>query len=211
MCDLTGVGFDGSAMPDVGETMTVKINGVESVETVKEAENSLMGQSVKYIGNIDIDSLITGGSGWCVIDSGICVGFANPNTTISIESVVVHKLDSKFVDYDGLVRTFDYYIQADTLYKSLYNDSGDECILYTCKKYVEPEMDENLFGFFNEVGFSTVGSTTPNACFIGGYIIREADGKVSLIYRNTVFGTDTNEMEKMASDYGFTHTTNPKA
>ena len=37
------------SIAEVGETTTVKINGVESAETVKEAESSTVGGSYKYI------------------------------------------------------------------------------------------------------------------------------------------------------------------
>lgn len=200
----------GFSMPEVGETTTVKINGVESVETVKEAESSMSGASYKYIGNIDFDSLLTGGTGWIVVGiQGQVKGFANPDTTISVESIVVHKINDKFINFDGFVRTFDYYFKDYTIYKTLYNDDGDKCLLYRCNNFIVPETNLQLFGFMGKVGFSNVGSTGINSCYIIGYIIRSEDGSITI--QETVFGTDTSEMEKLAADYGFTHTTNPKA
>lgn len=209
--NMSGTVIEGLSMPEVGETMTVKINGVESAETVKEAESSTLGGSYKYIGNIDVDSLRTGGTGWLVVYEGRCVGFANPDTTISVKSSIVHKLDNKFVNYDGLVRTFDYYFKEYSIYKTLYDDNGNECLLYTCEKFILPEQYEQLFGYMNDIGFSYVGSVGLNACFIGGYIIRTVNNNVVIINKNSVLGKDTNEMEQIASEYGFTHTTNPKA
>lgn len=200
------------SMPKVGETTTVKINGVESVETVKEAESSILGVSYKYIGNIDVDSLFNGGTGWCVVgpSSGTAgFGLANPDTEISVESVVVHKINDKFINFDGFVRTFDYYFKIESTYKTLYNDAGGQCTLYTCNNFILPEENSQLFGFMSEIGFSNVGSIRPNSCFVTGYIINSVDG--SIIVQLTVLGTDTSEMEELAADYGFTHTTNPKA
>ena len=208
MHDTVIVGF---SMPEVGETITVKINGVESVETVKEAESSLMGGiSYKYIGNIDADSLLTGGTVWCVAEiQGEAFGIANPDTTIAIESLVVHKINDKFINFGGFVRTFDYYFKDYTIYKTLYKDAGGQCTLYTCSDFILPKSKQQLFGFMGEIGFSEVGSIRPNSCFVTGYIISGVNGSIEI--RTVVLGTDTSEMEELAAEYGFTHTTNPKA
>ena len=210
--NMAGIDIVGFSMPEVGETTTVKINGVESVEAVKEAESSLMGGiSYKYIGNTDLDSLLTDGTGWLVeeIQGQVVVGFANPDTTIAVEGIVVHKINDKFINFDGFVRTFDYYFKVKSIYKILYNDAGDECILYTCSDFILPEENAQLFGFMDKIGFSAVGSIKLNSCFVMGFIINNVDGSITI--QNTVFGTDTSEMEELAASYGFTHTTNPKA
>ena len=200
----------GLSMPEVGETITVKINGVESVETVKEAESSLMGVSYKYIGNTDLDSVFNGGTGWCIVENkGQTMGVANPDTTISIESIVVHKIDDKFVNFDGFVRTFDYHFKDYTIYKRLYKDDGSVCALYTCNNFISPKSNPQLFGFMGETGFSKVGSTGPHSCFVRGFIISGVDGSITI--KSVVFGTNTAEMEQMAADYGYTLTTNPNA
>lgn len=208
---MDAIDIVGFSMPEVGETTTVKINGVESVVTVKEAESSLMGgMSYKYIGNTDFDSLLTGGTGWIVVEiQGHTFGVANPDTEISVKSIVVHKLNDKFINFDGFVRTFDYYFTDYTMYKMLYDDAGDKCILYKCNNFILPEANSQLFGFMSEIGFSKVGSIKLNSCFVTSYIINSVDGSINI--QNTVFGTDTSEMEELAADYGFTHTTNPKA
>lgn len=207
---MKGIDIVGFSMPEVGETTTVKINGVESVETVKEAQSSILGASYKYIGNIDFDSLQIGGTGWLVLDfSGNKGGLANPDTTIAVETIVVHKINDKFINFDGFVRTFDYYFKGDTLYKTLYNNNGSECMLYTCSDFILPKENSQLFGFMGETGFSQVGSIKPNSCFVTGYIISSVNGSINI--QNTVFGTDTSEMEELAAGYGFTHITNPKA
>ena len=197
------------SLPEVGETMTVKINGVESAETVKEAQSSILGVSYKYIGNIDYDSLQTGGTGWLVAEAlGQVVGVANPDTTITVENIVVHKINDKFINFDGFVRTFDYYFKDYKIYKTLYNDDGNVCYLYMCNNIIVPEMNSQLFGFMKEIGFSSVGSSKMDNCFVQGFII-SAVGSITV--KNVVLGTNTSEMEKIAANYGFTHTTNPKA
>ena len=209
--NMKGIDIVGFSMPEVGETTTVKINGVESVETVKEAESSLMGGiSYKYIGNIDLDSLLTGGTGWLVVDAqGEVFGSANPDTTVSVESIVVHKLNDKFINFDGFVRTFNYHFTDYTIYKQLYDDDGNVCYLYMCNNFILPKQGSQLFGFMDEIGFSYVSSVTPQSCFVTGYIISSISGNIRI--QRTVFGTNTTEMEELAAQRGFTHTTNPKA
>lgn len=209
--NMDGIAIAGFSMPEVGETITVKINGVESVETVKKAKSSLMGGiSYKYIGNTDYDSLITGGTGWIVVEiQEQAIGFANPDTTITVESIVVHKINDKFINFDGFVRTFDYYFKDYTLYKILYDDDGNDCLLYMCNNFILPKQDSQLLGFMDEVGISKVDIVRLQSCFATGAIISSIDGSIEI--RTVVLGTDTSEMEELAADYGFTHTTNPKA
>ena len=207
--NMDGTVITGFSMPEVGETMTVKINGVESAETVKEAESSLLGLSYKYIGNTDIDSLQTGGTGWLVAEvPGQTMGFANPDTTITVETIVVHKINDKFINFDGFVQTFDYYFKDYTIYKTLYKDDGRECLLYMCNNFILPEADSQLFGFMGEIGFSAVDSVLAQSCFVQGYIISGVDGSTEI--RQAIFGTNTTEMEQLATNYGYTLTTKPK-
>ena len=93
-----GTDIIGFSMPNVGETVTVKINGVESVETVKAARSGTFGDYT-YIGNVDYDALRRGRTGWLVaaISGGFTVGFAKPDTIITIETTVVHKIDEKYL------------------------------------------------------------------------------------------------------------------
>ena len=208
--NMRGTEITGRSMPEVGETITVKINGDESAETVKEAESLIFGASYRYIGNTDVDSLLNGGTGWTISDAtGKVVGFANPDTTITIESIVVHKINDKFINFDGFVRTFNYYFEVDILYKSLYDDNGGECLLYMCNNFILPEMGSQLFGFMGEIGFSKVSSMRLNSCFVTGFIISDLDGSITV--KNVVLGTNTTEMEELAARYGYTLTTNPNA
>ena len=204
-----GIEMPGFLMPSVGETITVKINGVDSTETVKNGKSGSIG-NYKYIGTIDFDSLRKGGTGWLVLETqGNVVGFANPDTTITVWTTIIHKINDKFINFDGFVRTFDYYFKIESTYKTLYNDAGGQCTLYTCSDFILPKSKQQLFGFMSEIGFSEVGSTRPNSCFVTGYIISGVSGSIRI--QHTVLGTDTSEMEELAASYGFTHTTNPKA
>ena len=208
--NTVGTLIPGFSMAEAGETVAVKINGVESSETVKEAESSMLGKSYKYIGNTDIDSLFNGGTGWCamyVLEGA--VGFANPDTTITAETLVVHKINDKFINFDGFVRTFDYHFENPTIYKSLYNDDGGICSLYTCNNFILPKSNSQLFGFMSETGFSKVGSTGAQSCFVRGFIINDIDGSVTV--KQVVLGTNTTEMEELAASEGYTLTTNPNA
>ena len=96
--NLDGIEIVGFSMPEVGETITVKINGVDSVETVKNGTSSPLG-NYTYIGTIDFDSLQLGRTGWCIAatSGGITVGLSNPDTTISIDTIVIHKIDPKYL------------------------------------------------------------------------------------------------------------------
>ena len=204
-----GTEITGFSMPEVGETVTVKINGVESVETVKTDTSSAAGLPYKYIGNINLDSLQAGGTGWLVAEAmGNVSGFANPDTTITVWTTVIHKIDDKFINFDGLVRTFDYYFKGYTLYKTLYNNNGAKCFLDVCDYFILPEPNSELFGFIGEIGFSKVVDIMPSSCFVRGFTLNE-DGTATV--ENAIFGTNTTEMEQLAADYGYTLTTKPNA
>lgn len=209
--NMSDTDITGFQMAEVGETMAVKINGVESTETVKETESSIFGTSYKYIGNIDLDSLVNGGTGWVVAEAqGQVVGFANPDTEITVKSIVVHKINDKFINFDGLVRTFDYYFKGDfNFYKTLYDDDGNECLLYVYNNIILPKSESQLLGFMGEVGFSKVYSTRISSCFVMGFIFNMAYSDV--VVKRTILGTDTSEMEELATESGYVHTTNPNA
>ena len=203
-----GTEITGFSMPEVGGTITVKINGVESTETVKNGTSGPLGKYT-YIGTIDFDSLQRGETGWCVAAiSGATFGFANPDTTITVWTTVIHKIDDKFINFDGLVRTFDYHFKGYTLYKTLYNNKGAQCFLEMCDNFILPEPNSQLFGYIGEMGFSKVVDIMSSSCFVRGFILNE-DGTTTV--ENAIFGTNTTEMEQLAADYGYTLTTKPNA
>ena len=203
-----GTDILGFSMPIAGETITVKINGVDSTETVKNGKSGPLG-NYRYIGTIDYDSLRKGGTGWLVFyTSGLVVGLANPDTTISVWTTIIHKINDKFINFDGFVRTFDYYFNYYTLYKTLYKNDGAQCFLDMCDHFIPPEPKYQLFGYMGEIGFSKVVDTRQRSCFVRGFRLNE-DGTVTV--ENAIFGTNASEMEQMAADYGYTLTTKPNA
>lgn len=95
--NMDGPEIVGFSMPEVGATVTVKINGVESTETVKAARSGALG-NYTYIGTIDFDSLRKGRTGWCAAATSVATfGFANPDTTMSVWTTVIHKIDEKYL------------------------------------------------------------------------------------------------------------------
>ena len=116
-----GTEITGFTMPPVGDTVTVKVNGVESVETVKSGE--FEGQSYSYIGSIDIAGMDSGAEGWCIVNYAAfgMMGQANPETTVSLLITKQHKIDEKYIQQDkNFVRPLSYYIGDDTLFKHYY-------------------------------------------------------------------------------------------
>ena len=91
----------GFTMPPVGDTVTVKVNGVESVETVKSGE--MEGQSYSYIGSTDLAGLFSGTEGWSIADVNADVlGLANPETTISLIVATWSKIKYEYLPDDLL-------------------------------------------------------------------------------------------------------------
>lgn len=206
--NMSGTEITGFSMPNVGGTITVGINGVESSETVKKGTSGPLG-NYTYIGTIDFDSLQKGRTGWLVAGiPGHVIGFANPDTTISVLTTVIHKINDKFINFDGLVRTFDYHFAGYNLYKTLYNARGAQCFLDMCDHFILPEPNSVLFGFYGEVRFSTVEDIRPSSCFVHSLILRE-DGTTTV--ENAIFGTNASEMEQLAAEFGYTLTTKPNA
>lgn len=204
--EITGVVF-----PDVGETITVKVDGVETEVVVQEQKSEILGISYKYVGTIDLDSSINGGTGWVLCPAGPeCIAISNSNATISIKTNVVHKIDNKFINFDGFVRTFESYFQGTSQFGIRYDDYGNTCCLYTCKNFVFPEAGDMLFGYMGILGFSLIGSVGMASCFVQGFTISGGiDGTSGISSFNSVLGTDKADIEFTAAGYGFTHRTKP--
>lgn len=92
--------IDGFVMPPIGDTVTVKVNGVESIETVKSGE--MEGMSYSYIGSTDMAGLTSGTEGWIVFNIGGMSGLANPETTVSLCTVMLHKIADSYLPNDLL-------------------------------------------------------------------------------------------------------------
>ena len=163
---ITLEGFPGFV---TGDTVTVNVDGVEHSLVAYYDES----EGVFTVG--DIFSSIENGEGqlgWQIYSSGKSATFyATEAHTISYLGVFIYKIDDKFVNLDGLVRTFNYHFKDYMIYKTLYNSSGDQCTLYTCSDFILPEIDSQLFGFMTELGFSIVDSVDLYSCFLTGVII----------------------------------------
>ena len=94
-------------LPPVGETVTVKINGVESVETVKRGFIDTI--EYFYIGTADYSTIASGGDGWAILyfpdGSQSAIGYAKPQTVVSIKHDLVKRIDSKYLP-EPIVLTF---------------------------------------------------------------------------------------------------------
>ena len=191
-----------------GDTVTVNVDGVEHSLVAYYDES----EGVFTVG--DIYSSIENGEGqlgWQIYssDGKSATFYATEAHTISYLGVFIYKIDDKFVNVDGLVRTFGYHFKDYMLYKTLYNSSGEECTLYTCSDFILPEIGSQLFGFMSELGFSTVDSADLYSCFITGVKINTINSGIRIV--RVVLGTATSYMEAMAADFGYTQTTKPNA
>lgn len=200
--------LDGFPAFVTGATVTVNVDGVEHSLVAYYDED----EGVFTIG--DIYSSLENGEGqlgwqfWSDGESDVYF-YATEAHTISYLGVFIYKIDDKFLNLDGLVRPFDYYIKDYLLYKTLYNSAGDSCTLYTCSDFILPKQNSQLFGFMSEFGLSKVNSVNLYSCFITGFIISPLTDRVRI--ERVVLGTDTSAMETMAADNGYTYTTNPNA
>lgn len=101
-----GIAIDGFTMPPVGDTVAVKVNGVESVETVKLGE--MEGLSYPYIGSINFSEFLNGKNGWLISPEGdtLIVGVSNPTTTVSLYTVMPHKIAYNYLPNDLLKSSY---------------------------------------------------------------------------------------------------------
>ena len=203
----------GFTMPPVGDTVTVKVNGVESVETVKSGE--LNGNEYPYIGTSDIKSLETSGNGWIIFVLGSTVGLAKPETTISLLLTAQHQIDEKYIQQDkAFVRYLSYYTGRDCdLHKIFYKESGDAIITYKCNSIIVPLTGTAFVSDELGIGLGTIGSVSAFAFYVSVYFFQNGNTSegVASSFRNDhyIFGTDETEIAKMAAQYGYTLTTKP--
>lgn len=203
-----GTKITGFTMPPIGDTVTVKVNGVESVETVKSGE--IEGQSYSYIGSIDAAGLFSGTEGWIVFNNiDAMVGLANPETTISLFITEQHKVDEKYIQQDkDFVRPLSYYIGSNyELYRTYYNESGGEITTYKCDN-IETKSAHVSTVFVYDVGDIGMGhfiQVMPKAFFIGGNIFTTS----GIRNDHKIYGTDETAIAKLAAENGYTLTTKP--
>ena len=202
----------GFTMPPVGDTVTVKVNGVESVETVKSGE--IEGQSYSYIGSVDIQGLISGNTGWIVyfIANGmesVITATANPETTVSLLITEQHKIDEKYIQQDkNFVRPLSYYIDGSRIFKHYYKESGEEVSTYKCDNIETKSAHGNtvfVYDIGGDTGMGYFMSVTPKAFFVSIYTF-----STSGIHNvDKIYGTDETAIAELAADEGYTLTTKP--
>ncbi len=191
-----------------GDTVNVNVDGMEHSLVAYYDES----EGVFTIGDIYSDLENGEGQlGWQFYSDGASYAhfYATEAHTVSYLGVFIYKIDDKFLNLDGLVRTYNYHFSGEMLYKTLYNSAGDNCTLYTCSDFILPDLSSQLFGFMSEVGFSTVDAVSLHSCFITGFIITTMNAGIRI--ERIVLGTDTSDMETIAADNGYTYTTNPNA
>lgn len=205
--NVTDAKLEGFPTFVTGDTVTVNVDGVEHSLVAYYDES----EGVFTVG--DIYSSIENGEGqlgWQIYaDASGAFFYAKEAHTISYLGVFIYKIDDKFLNLDGLVRTFDYHFKDYALYKTLYNSDGDECTLYTSSDFILPKPGSKLFGCMSGLGFSIVDSVYLYSCFITCVKIDTINSRISIV--RVVLGANTSEMETMAADNGYTYTTNPKA
>lgn len=199
--------FTGFTMPPVGDTVTVKVNGVESVETVKSGE--IEGVTYSYIGSVDIISLKSGNNGWIIayIPGGGMLEGANPETNISLIITNQHKIDEKYIPQDkNFVRPLSYYIGDNVAIKQYYNNSGDTITTYKRSNIIMPKTNETVFIYDNGyIGIGQFRSKWVSSFFVDVYRFYND----TMHYERQIYGTDETEIAELAADEGYTLTTKP--
>lgn len=202
----------GFTMPPVGSTVTVKVNGVESVETVKSGE--IEGQSYSYIGSIDIQGLFSGNNGWIVYFIGtdmvsVIAATANPETTVSLLITEQHKIDEKYIQQDkDFVRPLSYYIGSNyEIYRIYYNESGGNITTYKCDNIETKSVHGNTVFVYDvsDIGIGQFITVMPKAFFIGGKIFTTS----GILDDYEIYGTDETAIAELAAEEGYTLTTKP--
>lgn len=206
--DDSETAITGFSMPPVGDTVTVKVNGVESVETVKSGESN--GFLYSYIGSTDFAGLIPGTNGWLVLyiaERDAVEALAIPETTISLPITEQHKIDEKYIQQDkDFVRPLSYYIGNRVSQKTYYNESGEKILAYKCDSIKHlSNLGEVLIYDQSGVGLCDVGSIKNSAFYVNVYILSPR----GINYESHIYGTDETDIAELAASYGFTLTTKP--
>lgn len=120
--DTASIEITGFTMPPVGDTVTVKVDGVESVETVTFLKVDDY-RYIRYIGRSPLE-IVQGAPGWSIAyysESEQVLGIAKVSTIISLLVTEQHNIDQKYVpkevyfvklDGNSLDRTFDEITEA---------------------------------------------------------------------------------------------------
>ena len=204
---MDGVEITGFTMPAVGETVTVKVNGVESVETVKEAE--IEGIAYSYIGSADFATIDSGGNGWCIGYLGSAAALASPETVVSLPIDVVHQIEEKFVPINDVIWNTSHYTGGYgdlTILGMRYNDSGEFVTLTYAPNLVVPHnhvlsIGNDGYPSIDKVD-STLRASDGGAFWLTSYIF---NGNTS----NRIYTTSEIYVDMIAASYGYTLTSAP--
>ena len=140
-------------LPEVGQTVLVKLDGVESIETVKAVTDD-EDDPYTYIGSIDPVSLRRSGSGWCIYgfvnDYGLVEIVGEQSADKVVQSVslycsIIHKIDKKFIPGNSVSIGHDEEDEnGDYLFVESYNPFGIVKVLDS-----NNEWDKSLITFDN--------------------------------------------------------------
>ena len=200
-------------MPPVGDTVTVKVNGIESVETVKSAE--IEGLTYSYIGSVDMVGINSGANGWCFSypdGQPACYGSSRPDTTVSLFVTEPHKIDEKYIPQDkDFIRPLSYYADRWHQVAIYYNESGDEAICYKCDNINVPELHDEMFIDADVAQFiiGRILSKLNHSFSASVCVLDPGNNEKSISRHDYIYGTDEAEMTQLASMMGYTLTTKP--
>lgn len=213
---LDGVEIEGLHLPNVGETVVVKVNGVDTTETVKYSEE----ERVKYIGTYDYSAIFSGEDVWCVMSFGRDAGYglAGTQTTVSLEVTEIRKIEGKFVPLDfDFIRPLRHYLNSGYhLYKTLYDSSGNTLYSYVGENIKVPEITSYPFVSFGGSYFelSGIADTAKDVEGTAFYVFCmrigvKANGDPYLGREYYIYGKDENDIDTLATKKGFTLTEKP--
>ena len=211
-----GAEIEGLHLPNVGETVVVKVNGVDTTETVKYSEE----ERVKYIGTYDYSAIFSGEDVWCVMSFGGDAGYglAGTQTTVSLEVTEIRKIEGKFVPLDfDFIRPLRHYLNSGfRLYKILYDSSGNTLHSYVGENINVPDNTSYPFvsfggSYFEFSGIADIAKDVEGTAFYV-FCIRigvKANGDLSLDRVYYIYGKDENDIDTLATKKGFTLTEKP--
>ena len=213
---LDGATIKGLHLPDVGETVVVKVNGVDTTETVKYSEE----ERTKYIGTYDFGAIHSGADVWCVMSFGGDAGYglAGTQTTVSLEVTEIRKIEGKFVPLDfDFIRPLRHYLNSGfRLYKILYDSSGNTLHSYVGENINVPDITSYPFfdfgsSYFEFSGIADASKDVEGTAFYV-FCIRigvKANGDLALNREYYIYGKDENDIDTLATKKGFTLTEKP--
>ena len=158
-----GIEITGFTMPLVGDTVTVKVDGVESVETVTLLKVDDY-RYIRYIGKSPL-AITQGAPGWSIAwrsEDEQVFGIAKVPTTVSLPVTEQHKIDPKFIPpqtvYVNATGGDEQETEMGVLYANVTLDKTYDEILALLKRGVDVKIiRENVildYLSFNEEGIT---------------------------------------------------------